>query len=210
VGLFVAAVWGLTAIVGERRRPLAFAGGAVLLACAGGTWLQLRHWQNSLTLWRHTFAVTEDNFICRDSLAAALLDRGEVEEAVLHLERAAELRPTHDLAFLLLGVAARVQKRPEAAARHFHAALKCNPYNADSHAALAELLAEQGNLAGAEKEARLALDINPASAPALAALATVQQKCGHPEQAQATLKEAVQHAPNSVALRERLREGERE
>ncbi len=174
IGLFVAVCWGYAAGVKGRRRQLRIVfAGVVLLCCVVATFAQQQHWRDSQTLWRHTVRVTDDNFVARDSLAAALLDANQTDEAIKHLERAIEMKPTHELAYYLLGLADRQQKRPDDAARHLREAITCSPDYVDAHVALAEVLAEIGKLDEAEVEARHAIDLDPNAPEGHAALSAV-------------------------------------
>ena len=202
IGLFVLATWGLADLVGaSRRRALGVVAATVLCGCFVGTTLQVRHWQDSLTLWQHTVAVTPTNFIADNSLAAALLDRGRPEEAIPLLKRARAARPEHDLAHYLLGVAYRDLGRLDEAVRCWGDALDVNPDSADTHAALAEVLARQGRLAVAEEHARTAVRLEPHSADAQHALGVVRDRQGHTDEALACFREAVLLNPHAIAPR---------
>ena len=78
-----------------RRRLGAGAGllavGVLAVACHH----QIDYWQSNESLWRHTLAVTERNYIAEDSLGGALLSEGRTEEALTHFYKAAEINP-HD------------------------------------------------------------------------------------------------------------------
>jgi len=209
IGLFVLATWGLAELVGEaRRRRLALGGLAavVLAGCCAGTRTQVRHWQDSLTLWQHTVAVTPANFVADDSLAAALLDRNRAAEALPYLLRARSLKPEHDLAPYLLGVASRDLGRPLDAITCWYEALERNPASADSHAALAEELARQGRLARAETHALAAVRLDARSAEACHALGVIREWQGRAAEALGWYRTAVRLNPHAVAPRLRLAE----
>ena len=91
IGLFLLATWGLAELATTARRRLALGSlaAAVLAGCLVRTVFQVHHWQNSLSLWQHTVAVTPANFVADNSLAAALLDRGRADDALPYLLRAA-------------------------------------------------------------------------------------------------------------------------
>jgi protein O-mannosyl-transferase len=204
IGLIAAAVWGLAALWERRPRTLAAAAVTVLAACAVGAVLQLRHWCDSLTLWEHSVAVTEDNFTARDSLAAALLDRGRVAEAIEHLHWARRLKPNHKLSHYLLGVAYRHQNRHDEAGQALLDALALSPDYVDAHALLAIVRVEQGRLPEAEGHARRALELAPDSAAAHEALGLVRLRQARTEEARDCFREAVRREPHSAAFRQRL------
>ena len=113
IGLAIAAAWGvpelLDALLNDARRRralLALAAGTSVALLAGPAILQVRHWRDSVALFEHTLSVTRDNSIAHTHLGAALLERGEVESAIVHWQEATRLRPgslevANNLAWLL-------------------------------------------------------------------------------------------------------------
>ncbi len=205
IGLFVLAVWGMADLIGTRRRLAAAILATCLLSlCVAVTTRQIPYWRDSVTLWEHTAAVTDDNFVCRHTLAAALLDRGRTAEAVEHLERAIALKPDHELAYYLLGLARRQQKRLDEAERWLREALKISPEYVEALAVLAEVLAEEKRLDEAEQTARRALELDPRSAVATASLAAIRLRQGLDEEGLELLRTAVSLDPHDASLRLRL------
>jgi hypothetical protein len=94
VGLFVAVVWGLGELARRFRVParLAGAAAAAALGCLGAaTWVQVGYWQDTLTLWEHTVAVTKDNLAAQYHLIGYYRRRGELDRAGPYLAEAARL-----------------------------------------------------------------------------------------------------------------------
>ena len=96
-GLSIIIAWGATDLL--RRRPyrrvaLGLGAAAAICAMAAASMSQVLLWRNSEVLMRHTLAATTDqNTMAHDILAAALLERGEVEEAGYHFLKALEATP---------------------------------------------------------------------------------------------------------------------
>ena len=65
----------------------------VLSALAFALRRQVNLWTDNLTLWQHTLAVTEKNFIAEDNVATALLAKGRTDEAIQYFRRAQVVRP---------------------------------------------------------------------------------------------------------------------
>jgi tetratricopeptide (TPR) repeat protein len=109
VGLTLPLAWGVPDLVGAgRRRRIALGGAALLVVAALGvaTRLQLRHWQDSVSLFAHALEVTDENAIAHAHLGAALAERGRLAETVRHYREAVRIRPgfltvTNNLAWLL-------------------------------------------------------------------------------------------------------------
>ncbi len=84
VGLFLVIVWALAELLKERRAALATAAGLVILLLAAITWVQIGYWADSVTLFRHALAATDDgNYLAHIGLGKALQgekDCGGAEE----------------------------------------------------------------------------------------------------------------------------------
>lgn len=95
IGLFLAVCWGLPALVANRRWRAALAGATVLilLLLTAATWVQVRHWSNSVTLFRHALAVTRGNYVAHVALAKALASRRDWAGAAEHYRAALRMRP---------------------------------------------------------------------------------------------------------------------
>ena len=63
---------------------MAAAGALVLGALALQTFIQVSHWKNTETLFRHALAVTQDNGMAHTALANGLFREGRLDEAVDH------------------------------------------------------------------------------------------------------------------------------
>jgi Flp pilus assembly protein TadD len=205
IGLFMLAVWGLADLLQRRRLALGVAGGTIVAACACGTILQLRHWTDSLTLWEHTAAVTEDNFTARDSLAAVLLAHGRVDEAIEHLRQARVLRPNHELSHYLLGLAYRQQNRLEESTQSLTTAVRVRPECQEAHAVLAEVLADQNRFAEAEQHAQTALELDPSASAGPQALGAIRLRQGRRSEARELFRKALCLEPHSQTLQNHLK-----
>jgi tetratricopeptide (TPR) repeat protein len=106
-GLAIALAWGVPDLVGARRRAALAAAAALAIALlAVTTRLQLRHWHDSVALFEHALAVTEDNHIAHVQLGAAYAEQGRLAETIRHYRDAVRIRPTYrealnNLAWLL-------------------------------------------------------------------------------------------------------------
>jgi len=150
IGLFVAFAFALRELkpIWDFRLmnfDLRFALALVLLAILSArTADQVRHWQDSITLWEHTRLVTPDNFYARFSYGAALLDAGRVAEAAEQFERAIELKPDHPFGHYELGIARREQGRLDEAVVSWSTALRLAPEYKQARLALAEAQIRRG------------------------------------------------------------------
>jgi tetratricopeptide (TPR) repeat protein len=96
--------------VGEREllprmggRALALACGALALALAVVSWVQIGTWRSTETLTRHALAVTHENNVAFDVLGAYYAEHGRPEEALPLLREAVRIAPTDPDAVSNLG-----------------------------------------------------------------------------------------------------------
>jgi len=106
IGIFIMVAWGTAELLTRgrlRKIGLGISAGlllAVLLIC---TRMQVRHWQNNLTLYKHVLAVTENNSIIHNSFGCALFEKGQLDEAITQLKEAVRISPKFSLARSNLG-----------------------------------------------------------------------------------------------------------
>ena len=163
VGVFILLVWGAAALTRGRRWPglfLAFAGATSLVLCVVFTRQQLGYWHNSETLFRHSLAVTENNYIARNNLGDALLAAGQATAAIPEYQETVRLQPDNAIAHFNLGVAFLKTSQTDAAIREFQNVLQLQPDYAPAHYALGNALlnAGQTNAAISEFQAHLRLE----------------------------------------------------
>jgi len=126
IGLFIMICWGAADWIEQRRMPVAFAAGAslgVLLALFAVAHRQLGYWSDSGTLWTHTLQVTTANYVAEDSLGAAMLERGSLEEAMQHFRTAVQIEPLDLMGNLVLGNYEAMQRNLPQAIEHYRKAL---------------------------------------------------------------------------------------
>lgn len=160
VGLFVAATWGLGDLAARRLpRRISSASAIAALAAAGVvTYVQVGHWRNTETLFEHAIAVTEGNHVAHLNLGSALLEKGKLEAALHHLERAVEFSWNMSPSILASYASALLTagRHPEAIER-CHEALRLDPDNERARFTLGMALAARGELERAMEEFRAVL-----------------------------------------------------
>jgi len=123
IGLGIAVAWSAAdfcAGAPRRRVAVAAAGCAALAALALTTSAQIRHWQDSASLFRHALSVTDDNHVAHTYLGTALLTAGKTGEAIVEYRTALSLRPdqltvANNLAWLLATGAEAIHRDPAGA-----------------------------------------------------------------------------------------------
>jgi Flp pilus assembly protein TadD len=167
IGLFTAIVWLLDAWVQHspndyalsRLRPVLSAVALLaLVACLARTSFQLKYWQNSELLFRHSLAAAPLNYC---AFGKSLDDLGRKDEALAAYSEALRLDPhleeaRYNLATLLAG-----RGQYQEAITNFELAIKDNPRHAAAHHNLASALLKVGRLAEAHEQMVRAVDLKP-------------------------------------------------
>jgi len=138
IGLFIIIAWGvgdMTRRLPSRSYWLAGVAAALLIALTMATRWQLRHWQNSITLFERAIEVTDNDEIAHNNLGAVLVRKGRLDEGLAHLREAVRLNPAYETARANIAVAlhqkgnieAADESRWEEAARLYRQALESKP-----------------------------------------------------------------------------------
>jgi tetratricopeptide (TPR) repeat protein len=207
IGLFIMIAWGVPELLkGWRYRRIAYviSTSVVLSAFMTCTWLQGRHWQNSITLFTHTLKVTADNWLAHNNLGVALYGQGRPEEAIKHYSEALRIRPDYADAHYNLGIALAKQARLEDAIMHYSEALRIKPDHASAHNSLGHALFRKGEFEEAIGHYSEALRINPDHAGAHHNMGIVFAEQGKLEEAIIHYSETLRAKPDHAKAHNNL------
>jgi hypothetical protein len=163
LGLYAAMGWlipaGLPVLASRKSwRPMIAVG--VVAVYGAIAFVQAGYWRDSVTLFRHALAVTEDNALARAALGSALLERGQFDESLVHLARAAQMDPGDAQVHFLLGCGLQGTASLEQAAAEYRASLAIEEQNATAHNNLGLILYQQRRYADARRELLRALELD--------------------------------------------------
>jgi tetratricopeptide (TPR) repeat protein len=137
------------------------AGGSVVVLFTFLTIQRNRDYNSALTIWQDTVEKRPNNPRAHNNLGAALLQTGQVPEAIEHYQQALRIQPDYAGAYYNLGIAlARLGKLPEAIS-HYKQALRLKPDYAEAHNNLGAVLMRQGRLQEAIEHYEQSLQIKP-------------------------------------------------
>jgi Flp pilus assembly protein TadD len=199
IGLFVMIAWGVPERLAEwRYRKIIFStsAGVVLLILMIVTRLQVNHWQNDITLFKHSLAVTSDNFVLHNNLGIVLARQGKTEEAIAHHTEALRISPYNANIHCNLGVAFAEQGKIQEAIAHYAEALRIEPDYVEAHNNLGVALAGQGKIDEAMAHYAEALRIDPHHSIAHYNLGVALGEQGKTEEAIAHFTEAIRIKPD--------------
>ncbi len=198
IGLFVILVWGAFDLFGSRfatspnSRVVSI---LVIITLAVCTWRQCAYWHDSVSLWKHTLAVTSKNSIAHYSLGVAYGELGRRADAIAEYKRAIRIRPKYSAAYYDLGVAYGELGRYVDAVEAYQQAISAKPEVAEAHNNLAISYGKLGMYAGAIDEYNEAIRINPEYFEAHYGLALILMKEGFADEAEKHLREAIRIKP---------------
>jgi len=207
VGIFIIAAWGAAELLDKRRYRktiLSVSAGLVICAMLLCTRLQVRHWQNSFTLFRHTVEVTENNYVGHTGLGKALRAQGKLDEAIDQYHQALRIKPNYAITHYNLGNALLAQGKVDEAINEYRQAVHIDPNYAAVHTNLGGALATQGKLDEAIGCFRQAVQLEPNEAKTYYNLGHALELKGSVDEAINEYRRALEINPNYRKARERL------
>ena len=136
----------------------------------------LNRGEGATAAFRQAVALSGDDPVNHSNLALALYRQGQMAEAILSLQRVAELDPSDADAHYNLGVLLKESGRFKEAITAYRRALNLNPEVAEAFNNLGILLCEQGRLGEGIDAYKMALSVKPNYWEALLNLGTELQK----------------------------------
>jgi tetratricopeptide (TPR) repeat protein len=208
IGLFVALVWSVTDLLATAPSPVrlsvtaAAAGLVAVLAVAAHT--QVRYWRDTISLFTHVLAVTEDNATAHNALGLALHRENRADASIAHFRDAVAIWPNYTAARTNLAGALMRSGKPEEGIAQYREALRYAPGDAAILMDLGVALMVGGRLDESAEVLREALSASPGSALGHAALGAVLGRLGEHEAAVGSLREAIRLDPGAVEPRVNL------
>ncbi len=169
--------------------------GALLLVLAALTFQQAGIYHDRETLWRSTVETNPQSFMAQNNLAIELLNRGRLDDAILHYEKAVEIQPDEALTRLNLGKALTARGRLDEAITHLRKALELQPDGASIAFALGNALVSEGKLDEAINYYQKSFDLQPDSAAVANTLGSAWLAKGNLDRAIIWFSKAVALAP---------------
>ncbi|MEE9370392.1 MAG: tetratricopeptide repeat protein [Sedimentisphaerales bacterium] len=146
IGIFIIVAYSAAELKNKllfRKIVLPVSAALVIAALMICTRLQLRHWKNNLTLYEHTLAITEKNFIILYNYGHALSKSKRPDEAVVQFKRALRIKPDEPDVYNNLGAALKEMGKINQAIDNWKKALALDPSHPDAHFNLGLVLGRQ-------------------------------------------------------------------
>jgi tetratricopeptide (TPR) repeat protein len=165
IGPIALATAGMTIAFGflEKRNPFlkpALCG--VLLATLGVlTWRQCGMYADAETLWRTTIARNPNCWMAHNNLGMTLLQNGKMNEAMVHCQKALQIKPDCAETHVNLGNTLLQKGSVDEAITHYQKALEIKPDYPEAHINLGNALIQKGKVDDAISHYQKALEIKP-------------------------------------------------
>jgi len=169
IGIYMIIVWGASYLFSKwhcRKWLPITASIALLSTLMVTTRSQVRHWENSFTLYRHALTITSNDKTIHYNMGVSLGELGRSKEAIVHYRKALDINPAFHKALNNLGCELARQGNNIEAIRYYREALRINPTYKYTHNNLGTALIGQGKLNEAIEHYRKALQADPRFADA--------------------------------------------
>ena len=170
IGLFIIIAWGLPELLARyafRKSVLSVAAAVVILAMIVSTCLQLRYWQNSVTILGRAVEVNPNDRFAQANLGVAFLRKNSYDDAIVHFEKALQIDPCDAMSHLNMGVVLFRKNKIDQAVSHFEKAAAIDPRDVPTRLNLATALAKQGKTKQAIEQCDEILQIAPGRTEAI-------------------------------------------
>jgi tetratricopeptide (TPR) repeat protein len=200
IGLFILVVWGLNDLFGswpQKQKIVTLSGTVALAGCLACTWVQIKYWQDSISLFRHAMEVTTDNYVACACLAQALDAIGQEDEALTLCTNAVRIEPNYPPGQFFLGMVLLKKGKSEEALSHLSAAARLAPFDTTMHYNFGKVLLDFDRPKEAAACFIATLDNNPNFTEARNGLGKACWKQGKWDQATNQLSQAVTLEPDN-------------
>jgi len=201
IGLFVIIAWGLPELFVKWRSGKIILGVlavTAVVALSTCTYLQIRHWRDSETLFQHAIDVTENNYVAHFCIAGPLGEAGEIDWSIYHNRQSLRIRPGYVKAQIGLGIDLVEVGKFDEAVIYLTEAQRQKPDSVDILANLGVAHARLNQFEKAVEYYNEALRIKPDYADAHSNLGYALAQQGKLDDAIIHFNKALELEPNSV------------
>ncbi len=216
IGLFIIIAWGVPLLLSRWRFKMPFLAillSVIAMSLAFTTWLQVRHWSNTITLFEHALAVDENNTLAHNHLGVTMARYGLAEETVRHTSQGLKknqnrpagrrfndnrLNQTYAKTYYTLGKSLFQKNNIDAAIIHFQEALLADPNHAETRHGLEQALKIQEKEIQEAEQIQDALKQNPSDPRLYSQLGNYYWRRGDMETAEAQYRKALSVRPADI------------
>ena len=208
IGLFIMIAWGVPDIMRQwrhKRYILLISSGFVLVSLMICSWMQVKLWENGISLFQNAVNSTENTSITYNNLGNALLLKGRTEEAIIQYHKVIQLQPNHPEVYNNLGYILSLRGKANEAIIQYNKALQLKPRFAKAHFNIGSAYSELGHFEEAAFHYSEAIRIKPDFAEAYNNLGIVYAHQGNFNKAILNFQKALIILPNYDSAYKNLR-----
>ncbi|MDO9265313.1 MAG: tetratricopeptide repeat protein, partial [Desulfosalsimonadaceae bacterium] len=164
VGLLMVVAWGIPELISGWRYKRLWLGAPAIIAVTVlsiVTWKQAGYWKDSISLFTHAIAVTENNPVAHYNLGNSLSKNDEIDQAIAHYRKSLAINPIQPEVFLSLGLSLDKQGDADQALVCFQKAALLDPENEQAQYNLGTLLFKKGEYVQAIPHLEKAVRLDP-------------------------------------------------
>jgi tetratricopeptide (TPR) repeat protein len=204
IGLFIMIAWQVPDMAQSwKHKNIALSVGAagILSILCVLTSFQVRHWENSITLFEHALKSTSENYVAHNNLGFALTEKDNYNQAIVHYREAIRIYPRFGYSLENLGLILYKQGNFKEATFQYQSAIAYNSNSERSYYMLGNIYFEQKQIDDAILHYAKALKIRPEHVGALNNLGISLALIGKTDEALALFKEAIRINPDFPDVR---------
>lgn len=209
IGLFLLITWGAIELVRkwQRGHEILIAGAVlVIIALTVDSYFETSFWRDSERLWNRTLTNTSKNHVAQNNFGNALMDKGELDDAIIHFRESVEIFPDYPEAHNNLGVALAGKDHFNEAIASYRVATRLRPRYAEAHNNLAISLARSTQTEEAVTEFQEALRIDNDLLDGHYNFGVLLAQLGRRDEATAQFKEVLRLKPGDPEATEQLQQ----
>lgn len=208
IGVFIALVWGAHE-VGSQWKYARYARQVIaigwLAACGVLTYQQAMRWRDGETLFKHSAAVTDGNYVALGNVGGVMFETRRLDEAMEYYQRSYRTNPNYAEAVNSIG-AILASRGDVTAIDWFRKTLDLQPNHADALFNMGNALAKTGDSAEAARFYQMALNVRPDNFEARNNLGNNLIKTGKIEDAIREYRLALEYNPDAAIIHKNLGE----
>jgi tetratricopeptide (TPR) repeat protein len=207
IGLYLLVTWGAMELLARWRFGRQVSAISALLAITvltADSVHETSFWRNSETLWKRAIDRTSDNYVAYNNLGRALMDKGQLDEAISYFRKALQIKGALPEVEYNLGNVYLQKGQVKEAITHYQKAVQLEPAYADAEFNLGTAFLQEGDQLEAIAHYEKALEIRPDFAEVHINLGNVLLKNRQIDQAIDHYKKAVAIDPQSAEMQYNL------
>lgn len=201
IGILLMITCAATELTSPRKHQkwiLGFLGGLAIAGMILGTRIQVKYWNNSITLYERTLSVTANNYVAENNIAQGLMELNRFDEAEPHILRAFQILPDSPNANANMALLCLVRNQPEKALEYVQKALQNQPSEANVLYNCGLVLEKLGQPDQALSAYEQAIQYKPEYAAALNRIGAIKEKQGLLTEAGDFYRKSIQYNPRQA------------